>query len=293
MPRQVNALIVDDSATTRKMVISALKQTGLAEFLFTEATDGMDALAKFLPGQTELIFVDMNMPRMSGLEFIRNLHRRHHICPQAVVITAESNRKRLEEIENEPGVAALLLKPVDRDRLRTGLKALVDGIPERSGSCTVPHGECVPLALEEVLARACEMKLMREPADEGVRRGDIVLGMLSVFGGVHWSVSLGFTCEAACGVASKFSGSEMKSVDQDVGDAIGEITNIVGGRLKLFLAAREIAVKFSLPVVVGGSGLQILAPHPMKSAISHTHFDSPVGRLWTAVSIGATTGIVL
>jgi two-component system, chemotaxis family, chemotaxis protein CheY len=293
MPRQINALIVDDSATTRKLVISALKQTGLAEFVFTEATDGVDAMTKFLPGQTELIFVDLNMPRMSGLEFIRGLHKRHKICPAAVVITSESDRKRLQEIEIEPGVAALLLKPVDRDRLRTGLKALVDGIPERGGPCPVPHGECVPLAMEEVMARACEMKLTPASADEGVRHGNVVLGVLSLLGGVHWSVSLGFTHEAACGVAAKFSGSEMKSVDQDVGDAIGEITNIVGGRLKFLLAARDVAVKCSLPMVFSASGLQILAPHPVNAAISHVHFDSPVGKLWTAVSIGATSGIVL
>ncbi|HVP11828.1 MAG TPA: response regulator [Phycisphaerae bacterium] len=291
--RQINALIVDDSATTRKLVISALKQTGLAEFLFTEAADGVDAMAKFLPGKTELIFVDMNMPRMSGLEFIRSLHKRHKICPAAVVITAESDRKRLKEIENEPGVAALMLKPVDRDRLRSGLKTLVDGIPERTGPCAVPHGECVPLALEEVLARACELKLTPAPVDESVTRGEVVLGMLSVFGGVHWSVSLGFASEAACGVASRFSSSEMESVDQDVGDAIGEITNIVGSRIRLLLAARDVTVKCSLPMVINASGLQILAPHPLKTVINHSYFQSPVGRLWTAVSIGATSGIVL
>jgi two-component system, chemotaxis family, chemotaxis protein CheY len=291
--RQINALVVDDSATTRKLVMTALKQTGLAEFVFTEATDGVDALAKFLPGQTELIFVDMNMPRMSGLDFIRGLHKRYPICPAAVVITAESDRKRLKEIETEPGVAALLLKPVDRDRLRTGLKTLVDGIPERTGPCPVPHGECVPLALEEVMAKACEMKLAPASADESVRHGNVVLGVMSLLGGVHWSVSLGFTPEAACGVASKFSGNEMTSVDQDVGDAIGEITNIVGGRLKLLLLARDIVVKHSLPMVFSATGLAVLAPHPVKTAISHAHFDSPVGRLWTAVSIGTTSGIVL
>jgi CheY-like chemotaxis protein len=291
--RQIDALIVDDSATTRKLVMSSLKQAALAEFVFTEAVDGIDALAKYLPGKTELIFVDMNMPRMSGLEFIRELHRRNKVCPPAVVITAESDTQRLKEMMGEPGVAALLLKPVDRDRLRLGLKTLVDGIPERDGLCPVPHGECVPLAMEEVLARACELNLKRVPVDEEIRHGDVVIGVMSVFGGVHWSVSLGFSATTACTVAAKFSGVEMGSIGQDVGDAIGELTNIVGGRLKLLLAARDIAVKFSLPTVFSASGLKVLCPNPLNTAVHYVHFDSPAGKLWTAVTIGTTTGVVL
>ena len=291
--RQIDALIVDDSGTTRKLVMASLKQAALAEFVFSEAGDGVEALDKYVPGKTELVFVDMNMPRMNGLEFIRELHRRNKICPPAVVITAESDTGRLKEMMNEPGVAALLLKPVDRDRLRTGLKTLVDGIPERAAVCAVPHGECVPLALEEVLARACELKLSPAPVDEAVRHGEIVLGVLSVLGGVHWSVSLGFTAAAACGVASKFSGTAMPSVNQDVGDAIGELTNIVGGRLRPLLAARDIAINLSLPTVLSASGLKILSPNPAHTAFYLRHFDSPVGKLWTAVAIGATTGIVL
>jgi CheY-specific phosphatase CheX len=137
------------------------------------------------------------------------------------------------------------------------------------------------------------MKLTPASADENVRQGNAVLGVLSIYGGVHWLVRLGFTPEAACGVASKFAASEMKSVDQDVGDAISEITNMVGGRIRLLLAARDITVRCLLPMVVSAAGLHILAPHPKKAAIGYSHFDSPVGKLWTTVSIGPTSGVVL
>ncbi len=82
MLRRINALIVDDSPTTRKMVMTALNQTGLAEFDFTEANDGIDALAQYRAGQTQLLFVDMNMPRMNGRDFIRKLHTQHDQCPR-------------------------------------------------------------------------------------------------------------------------------------------------------------------------------------------------------------------
>ena len=57
--------------------MKALDLTGLAKFAFTEAEDGLDALEKYRDGDTDIVFVDMNMPRMGGLEFIRELHTRH------------------------------------------------------------------------------------------------------------------------------------------------------------------------------------------------------------------------
>lgn len=293
MARPIRALIVDDSATTRKLVMSALHQTALADFHFTEAVDGMDALTQFLPGETELIFADLNMPRMSGLEFVRQLHQRHKICPPVVVITAESDRQRLKEILDEPGVAAMMLKPVDRDRLRTGLKTLVDGIPGRDASCVVPHGECVSLALEEILLRTCELTLARTPPYESIRQGDVLLGMTSIIGGVHWAVSVGFTRPAAATIARTFAGVQTAMADEDLGDAIGELVNMIGGRIKFLLASREIAAHFTIPTVISASALRVLRPHPRNNAISFVHYDSPAGQLWTAVTAGATSGLVL
>ena len=93
MARPLKALIVDDSATTRKMIMKALGQTGLADFSFTEAEDGVDALNLYSPGETEIIFVDMNMPRMDGLEFVRELRSQYPMCPPTVMITGRTTSK--------------------------------------------------------------------------------------------------------------------------------------------------------------------------------------------------------
>jgi len=293
MTRQIHALIVDDSATSRKMIINALEQTGLAEFVFTEAQDGVDALDKFRPGQTQLLLVDMNMPRLSGLELVRELHKRHRLCPPAVMITGETNIGRLQEALHEAGVDALLLKPVDRDRLWAGLKTLVDSIPTSAGPCVVPHGECVPLALQEVLAKTCDLVITPTPADEGLRHGEIVLSLVSIHGGVHWSVGLGFAGEAAHNVAARFAGSAMPTASVDIGDAIGELTNIVAGRIKRLLSARDIAVTPSAPSVLRAAGLEILTQRRRKATIAYTHFDSPVGKMWSAVTVSIASDIFL
>ena len=175
----------------------------------------------------------------------------------------------------------------------SGRKTLVDGIPERNAPCVFPHGECVSLALEEILARTCELTLTRTPAYESVRQGDVLLGMTSIIGGVHWAVSVGFTRPAVTEIARKFAGVPASMPDENLGDAIGEIVNMIGGRIKLLLAAREMAARFTIPTVISASGLRVLRPHPHNNAISFVHYDSPVGQLWTAVTAGATSGLVL
>lgn len=293
MTRRMNALIVDDDAAVRKLIMDQLNQTGLAEFVFAEARDGIDALEKYRPDETEIIFVDMNMPRMGGIDFIRKLHSLYKSCPPAVMITAESDGGRLSDAAQEAGVEALLLKPVDKDRLRTGLKTLVASIPERSGVCAVPHGECVSEAMQYVIAKACDLQLTPEPPDEAVRSGNAMLGMISMVGDLQWTVVLGFARDAAEAVASSFAGSETSSDELELGDAIGEITNIVAGRIKTLLSSRGLAVSFSLPTVISTSGLRFLVQRTGTTAANYAHFHSPVGKLWTVVTVGIHAGMVL
>ncbi len=291
MTRRLNALVVDDSTTTRKLVMRALTQTGLADFVFTEAQDGLDALEKYRPGETQILFVDMNLPRMDGLAFTRKLRSKHVDCPPIVMITGETSTDKQSEAIKETGIAAFLLKPVDRDRLQAGLRKLIDAIPEDSGPCIVPHGECVPQAFERVLAKACDVALTVAPEDEVARGGQIVLGMMALHGDVNWSVTLGFTQRAANVVASRLAGCELSSDDVDTGDAIGEITNIVGGSIKSLLAARNIASRMTLPTVIGATGFRILLQH--RNTTSCVSFETPAGPMWSVVTVGIDMGLVL
>ena len=291
MTRALNTLLVDDSPTVRKLIGRALKQTGLAEFTITEANDGIDALAKYQPGQTDIIFVDMNMPRMGGVEFIRKLRSQHKKCPPAVMITAETNKERLLEALNEPGVDAFLLKPVDRDRLRAGLGTLINSIPARSDNGSLPHVHHVPEAVREIFAEACKIELVTEPPNQELKTADIILVLLSVQGDVHWSVLLGFSSLVAAGAASRFAGYDLLPDHPDIGDAIGEIANIVGGRLKALLTAEGVEAVVSFPTVIEATGFQFLL-QPKTSAYS-VKFNSRVGEVWAVVIVGINAGTVL
>ena len=94
-------------------------------------------------------------------------------------------------------------------------------------------------------------------------------------------------------VASRFAQRDTRLDDEDMGDAIGELTNIVAGRLKTLLIVPGLKVKVSLPSVMSATGLQFLVQRRRKGTVDHAHFDSPVGKLWTAVSAGIYAGMIL
>ncbi len=66
----MKCLVVDDSATMRRIVVNALKSIGYDDV--AEAGDGSDALQK-CDASVELVITDWNMPVMGGLEFVKAL----------------------------------------------------------------------------------------------------------------------------------------------------------------------------------------------------------------------------
>ena len=71
--KELKALVVDDSKVMRLMVMKSLRQSKLAEFSFEEAADGAEALEKVKAGDFNIMFVDWNMPKMTGIELVREV----------------------------------------------------------------------------------------------------------------------------------------------------------------------------------------------------------------------------
>jgi two-component system, chemotaxis family, chemotaxis protein CheY len=76
-------LIVDDSATIRKMVRASLRPLADAEFV--EATNGLEAIEQIAIAPIALIILDLNMPDMHGVDVLKFV-RRHQVCRNVPVI---------------------------------------------------------------------------------------------------------------------------------------------------------------------------------------------------------------
>ncbi len=115
--------IVDDS----KVMIMSLKQIlELEGFEVLSAKDGMEALEKIKDGlKPDLIITDVNMPRMGGLDFIKNVRPILKFVP-ILVLTTESDIEKRTEAKNM-GATGWLVKPVDGKDLMNVIKQVLPG----------------------------------------------------------------------------------------------------------------------------------------------------------------------
>ena len=111
-----NVLVVDDSATTRAMIISAIEV--LEDTRVVEANNGFDALRLLPLMPFDLIITDINMPDISGLELINFLKKNpeHKNIPLIVLSTEKSEKDKERGLVL--GASEYLVKPFDPEKLR-------------------------------------------------------------------------------------------------------------------------------------------------------------------------------
>jgi len=85
-------LIVDDSTISRKIVKKCLPKD--REFELFEAGDGLAGLEKFKEVKPDLVFLDLTMPVMDGVQALKEMLK---VDQDAVVVvqTADVQKKRL------------------------------------------------------------------------------------------------------------------------------------------------------------------------------------------------------
>ena len=121
----LHVLAVDDDIVMRDLIIRMLKELGTRQI--STAENGYDALAVLedaLP-KVDVILLDLEMPRMSGFEFIRRL-KRDFLPPLSntpvIVISGHSEKEALESA-HEMGVSLFMLKPITPEQLTTRINA--------------------------------------------------------------------------------------------------------------------------------------------------------------------------
>lgn len=113
----LNVLVVDDSAVMRAMVLRTLRASGVPLGDVVQAANGREALDAVRAARVDLALVDINMPVMTGLEFITHVRgdARHAMLP-IIVVSTESSETRIEHIRRY-GVG-FVRKPFTAEALR-------------------------------------------------------------------------------------------------------------------------------------------------------------------------------
>ena len=104
-----NVLIVDDSETVRSEIATALKQAG---FGTVEAGDGIEGLESARGQRFALIILDVNMPRMNGLEMLETLRLDFATADVPVVVLTTEAEELMIKRARKAGAKGWLIKPV-------------------------------------------------------------------------------------------------------------------------------------------------------------------------------------
>jgi two-component system chemotaxis response regulator CheY len=114
-------MIVDDSASMRRVVGIALKGAG---YDVLEGCDGRDALAKLTGQKVHLIISDVNMPVMDGITFLKSVKQMpaYKFTP-VIMLTTESAEEKKREGQSA-GARAWVVKPFQPERLVDAVQRL-------------------------------------------------------------------------------------------------------------------------------------------------------------------------
>lgn len=108
-------LVVDDSKTIRKMVITVLSK--IPNLSFEEAESGLYALEKLALKKIDLMILDLNMPDMHGLEVLRFLRSHDNYKSLPVIILTTRGDEEMKEIALKEGANYYMTKPFNPEEL--------------------------------------------------------------------------------------------------------------------------------------------------------------------------------
>ena len=114
----LNILLVEDDDVDVMTVRRAFEKAHILNPLYV-ASNGIEALEKLrsgeIPNERRLVLLDLNMPRMNGIEFLRELRKDPALCQTAVVVLTTSTMDRDKFDAYGMNIAGYLVKPVTFD----------------------------------------------------------------------------------------------------------------------------------------------------------------------------------
>ncbi len=125
-----NILIVDDSKTIRSVIKKTLDIAGVPVGELFEAENGQVALDVMKDNWVDLVFADINMPVMTGIEMIQKMSEDKILENMPVIIVStEGSKTRIEELLKQ-GVRAYIRKPISPEELRNIVKEVMGDYDE-------------------------------------------------------------------------------------------------------------------------------------------------------------------
>lgn len=116
------ALVVDDSLSARRSLAEFVKDLG---YDVRMARDGIEALEVIENVKPTIVLVDLEMPRMNGLEFTSHLRSKKETNDIPVIMITSRSTEKHRDMADEAGVNAYITKPFSEDQLLENIQNLL------------------------------------------------------------------------------------------------------------------------------------------------------------------------
>ncbi len=108
-------LVVDDSRMARSVIRKMLGEIGYS--FVAEAADGVEAMEKLRHSTFDLVMTDWEMPRMDGIELVREIRRSPDLDIPVLMVSGEGHRSRFIEVLRA-GAQGYIRKPFKADKVQ-------------------------------------------------------------------------------------------------------------------------------------------------------------------------------
>ncbi len=150
---KIKCFLLDDQINSIERLTSLLHQTNKVEII-GELCDPEKAIGLILKQKPELVFIDVEMPRMSGFEVVQEI-RNKLFFPKFIFVTAY-DQYAIKAIRT--GAFDYILKPIDIDDLKDALNRF----SESQKKFHIPHGCCLTDREKQVVELVTEGKTSKE-----------------------------------------------------------------------------------------------------------------------------------
>ncbi len=133
MATKIRCIVVDDEPLARKVLKKHIERIPSLE-LVKQCTNAMEAAACLHELSVDLMFLDMKMPEMTGMDFIRTLS-----APPTIIVTTAYSEYALEGYEH--AVIDYLLKPISFERFLKAVNRVRERRQSPGGVQDTPRGD--------------------------------------------------------------------------------------------------------------------------------------------------------
>ena len=119
-------LIVEDEKLIRQGIRTMIQRSGVPVEVIMECSNGEMALEVLKEQEIDVMFTDIRMPKMDGIELVQKMQECGHVPLTVAISGYDDFSYAVEMLRN--GVREYILKPIERDKITEILKKLDDEI---------------------------------------------------------------------------------------------------------------------------------------------------------------------